>query len=44
MNICHDWTLNEVQALHDLPFTELLFRAQELHRRYQLPNTVQISR
>jgi biotin synthase len=43
MNIRHDWTLAEVQALHDLPFTDLLFRAQELHRRYQLPNTVQIS-
>ncbi|MCB0324219.1 MAG: biotin synthase BioB [Bdellovibrionales bacterium] len=28
----HDWTLAEAQALYDLPFPELIFRAQTLHR------------
>ncbi len=39
----HDWTLPEVEALFALPFMDLLFRAQEVHRRCQSPNTVQIS-
>jgi biotin synthase len=39
----NDWTLDEVQALYRLPFMDLLFKAQELHRRYQVPNTIQIS-
>ncbi|WP_341917418.1 biotin synthase BioB [Hydrocarboniphaga effusa] len=42
-DIRHDWTREEVQALFDLPFMDLMFRAQELHRRYQKPNTVQLS-
>ena len=29
----HDWTQAEVEALMDLPFTELLYRAASLHRR-----------
>ena len=28
----HDWTLAEAEALFALPFTELLFRAQQVHR------------
>ncbi len=43
MNPRHDWTLPEVQALFALPFMDLLFRAQEVHRLSQSPNTVQIS-
>jgi biotin synthase len=42
-NIRHDWSREEVQALFELPFMDLMFRAQELHRRYQKPNTVQLS-
>ena len=38
-----DWQLDEVRALFDLPFPELLFRAQTLHRRYFDPAEVQIS-
>ena len=30
----HDWTLEEVEALFELPFTELVFRAAETHRRW----------
>jgi biotin synthase len=39
----NDWTLPEVQSLFALPFLDLVFRAQEVHRRYQMANTVQIS-
>ncbi len=42
-DIRHDWRPEEVQALFDLPFMDLLLRAQNLHRRYHAPNTVQIS-
>jgi biotin synthase len=38
-----DWTLAEVNALFALPFMDLVFTAQQVHRRFQLPNTVQIS-
>ncbi len=40
----HDWTHSEVEALFDLPFTELVFRAAEVHRRWFDPTRVQISR
>ena len=30
----HDWTLTEVEALFDLPFTELVFAAAQAHRRW----------
>ncbi|HET8880840.1 MAG TPA: radical SAM protein, partial [Solimonas sp.] len=39
----HDWTHAEVQALLDLPFNDLLFRAQTVHRQNFEPNTVQLS-
>jgi biotin synthase len=39
----NDWTLAEVSELFDLPFIDLVFRAQSVHRRFQAPNTVQIS-
>lgn len=42
-NIRHDWTQAEVEELHDLPFNDLLFRAQGVHRQYFDPNRVQIS-
>jgi biotin synthase len=38
-----DWTLAEVNALFALPFMDLVYTAQQVHRRFQLPNTVQIS-
>ena len=34
----HDWTRDEVRALHDLPFTELVFRAQSVHRLHFAPD------
>ena len=39
----HDWTLEEVEALFELPFTELVFRAAEVHRRWFDPTEVQLS-
>jgi biotin synthase len=39
----HDWTRREIRALFDLPFPELMFRAQSVHRAYFDPTEVQIS-
>ncbi len=39
----HDWTRAEVRALFDLPFPELMFRAQSVHRANFDPTEVQIS-
>ena len=39
----HDWRSEEVQALFALPFNDLLFRAQGVHRSHFDPNTVQLS-
>ena len=39
----HDWRLDEIEALFDLPFTELVFRAAEVHRRWFDPAEVQLS-
>eukprot|EP01037_Dinobryon_pediforme_P022671 gene22671-23899_t len=42
--IRHDWTRADAQALHDLPFNDLLFKAQTVHRQNFDPNQVQMSR
>jgi biotin synthase len=39
----HDWTRAEVRALFDLPFPELMFRAQSIHRMHFDPREVQLS-
>jgi len=39
----HDWTLDEVEALFELPFTELVFQAAAVHRRWFDPAEVQLS-
>jgi biotin synthase len=43
VDLRNDWTLAEVGELFDLPFMDLVFKAQGVHRTYQAPNTVQIS-
>jgi biotin synthase len=43
VTVRNDWTLAEVQQLFALPFMDLMFQAQSVHRSYQVPNTVQIS-
>ena len=40
----HDWTLDQVTALFELPFTELVFQAAAVHRRWFNPAELQMSR
>jgi biotin synthase len=39
----HDWTPDQIKALFDLPFNDLLFQAQTAHRANFDANAVQIS-
>jgi len=39
----HDWSLDEIEALFALPFNDLLFRAQQVHRQHFDANAVQVS-
>ncbi|WP_183313390.1 biotin synthase BioB [Halomonas fontilapidosi] len=39
----HDWTVEEIEALFALPFNELLFHTQHVHRAHFDPNAVQVS-
>ena len=41
--IRHDWTREQVLALFDLPFPELVFRAATVHREHFDPAQVQVS-
>jgi len=41
--IRHDWTRAEALALFALPFNDLLFRAQQVHREHFDANAVQVS-
>ena len=38
-----DWTRPEIAALFDLPLLDLLYEAQQVHRRHHAPNQVQLS-
>jgi len=42
-DIRHNWTLQEVISLYELPFQELMFRAQTIHRQYHDPQEIQLS-
>ena len=39
-----DWTVAEASVLYELPFNDLLFQAQTIHRAHFDPNRVQLSR
>jgi len=39
----HDWRLEEITDLFNLPFNDLIFQAQSLHREHFDPNAVQVS-
>ncbi len=41
--IRHDWTREEILSLFQLPFNDLLFIAQTVHRQHFDPNRVQLS-
>jgi biotin synthase len=43
VEVRHDWTHAEVQALMNKPFMDLLFEAQLVHRQFQQTNHVQVS-
>ncbi len=42
-SIRHDWTIKEVNAFFKLPFNDLMFQAQTIHRQTFNPNQVQVS-
>ena len=39
----NDWQINEIKALFELPFNDLLFMAHSIHREAFDPNKVQVS-
>lgn len=39
----HNWTHQEVKALFEMPFNDLIFNAQSIHRQHFNPNEVQVS-
>lgn len=39
----HNWHVEEVEALYNLPFADLMYRAQTVHRENFDPNAVQVS-
>jgi biotin synthase len=41
--IRHNWTHNEIKALFELPFSDLMYQAQTVHRSHFDPNEVQVS-
>lgn len=43
VSLRHDWQREEIQALLERPFNDLLFQAQGVHRQHFDPNAVQIS-
>ncbi|CAM2870191.1 biotin synthase BioB [Moritella viscosa] len=42
-SVRHDWQLDEIEALFNQPFNNLMFQAQTVHRQNFDPNSVQIS-
>lgn len=43
MEVRHNWTVEQVRALMEKPFMDLVFEAQTVHRHYQQANHVQVS-
>lgn len=41
--ITNKWALKDIQALFELPFNDLIFKAQTEHRKHFDPNAVQVS-
>jgi biotin synthase len=42
-NVKNDWQLDKILELFDLPFSDLVFEAAQVHRQNHNPNAVQIS-
>lgn len=43
MTLRNDWTRDEIQALYDQPFLDLVFQAQQVHREHFSANAIQVS-
>lgn len=43
MHLRNDWTRDEIQALYQQPFLDLVFQAQQIHRQYFEANAIQVS-
>jgi len=43
LDLRHDWKLKEVTKLFDLPFNDLIYKAQSTHRHFFSANEVQVS-
>ena len=43
MTLRNDWTRDEIQALYDQPFLDLVFEAQGVHRQHFQANSIQVS-
>ena len=39
----NDWSREEIEALYQQPFLDLIFEAQRIHRENFQPNTIQVS-
>lgn len=37
------WSISQIQMLLDLPFNDLIYRAQTIHRQFHEPNEIQLS-
>src|SRR5690348_4298810 len=40
--IRHDWSLDEIRAIHDTPLMDLIFRAATVHRAHHDAREVQV--
>ncbi len=43
MQARNDWTRQEIQALYEQPFLDLVFQAQQVHRQHFEANSIQVS-
>ena len=43
MSTLNRWTLKEARALFDMPFLDLVFQAQQVHRQHFDPSQIQVS-
>ena len=41
VNLRHDWSIQEIEAIYTAPLTDLVFRAAEVHRAHHLADEVQ---
>lgn len=41
MLIRHDWSVNEILSIHNLPLLDLIRRAEEIHRQFHVPADIQ---